>query len=97
MSIAGQIPPDWTISWIRTYDLGDLADIAPRDLLIAGTDGGGRLLDVDAQAFFDIQTLRLGHVARYRLPPVEFDGVLRLRDGDRPVGGKVAVHLLVHA
>ncbi|GAA4225783.1 hypothetical protein GCM10022254_08450 [Actinomadura meridiana] len=97
MSIAGQIPSDWTISWIRTYDLGDLADIAPRDLLIAGTDGSGRLLDVDAQAFFDIQTLRLGHVARYRLPPVEFDGVLRLRDGDRPVGGKVAVHLLVHA
>ncbi|WP_192809481.1 hypothetical protein [Actinomadura rudentiformis] len=97
MSIAGQIPPDWTISWIRTYDLGDLADIAPRDLLIAGSDGTGELLDVDAQAFFDIQTLRLGHVARYRLPPITFDGVLRLRAGERPVSGKVSVHLLVHA
>lgn len=52
---------------------------------------------MDAQAFFDIQALRLGHVARYRLPPIGFDGVLRLRGGDRPVGGKVAIHLLVHA
>ncbi|MFP3967974.1 hypothetical protein SMC26_37140 [Actinomadura fulvescens] len=97
MSIAGQIPPNWTISWIRTYDLGDLADIAPRDLLVAGSDGSGELLDVDAQAFFDIQTLRLGHVARYRMRPLAFDGVLRLRGGDRPVSGKVSVHLLVHA
>ncbi|MGK5558822.1 hypothetical protein ACSNOI_45200 [Actinomadura kijaniata] len=98
MNIAGQIPPDWTISWIRAYDLGDLAHIAPRALVATGGAGtGADVVDVDEQAFFDIQTLRFGHVARLRLPGLRFDGTLRLAAGERPVAGRVRGHLLVHS
>ncbi len=52
---------------------------------------------MNAAAFFDIQTLRLGHVARAKIPPVDFSGTIRLARGDREITGKVIVHILAHA
>jgi len=95
--IRGSAPQTGTISWARSYDLGDAAGRLPRDLFIAAYGPDVVLSDIDAHAFYDLQTLRRGHVARTRLPPVDFDGILNLPDGDRPVRGTVAVHIIAYA
>jgi hypothetical protein len=92
-----QIPSRWTISWFRAYDLGNLADLPPGEILKFGARAGNTFPDTDVQAFFDIQALRRGHVARTRLAPIRFDGLVRLADGDRPIDGEVDIHLLAHA
>jgi hypothetical protein len=92
-----QIPSRWTISWFRAYDLGNLANLPPAEILKSGARAGNTFPDTDAQAFFDIQALRRGHVARMRLAPIRFDGVVRLADGDRPIYGDVDIHVLAHA
>lgn len=85
------------MSWFRAYDLGILVDLPVRDILESGARPGAEFADMDVQSFFDIQTLRRGHVARMRLAPIAFGGVLRLAGGDRPINGEVSVHLLAHA
>src|SRR5918999_1172755 len=92
-----RIPSRWTISWFRAYDLGDLANLRPQEILESGARAGSTFPDIDAQAFFDIQALRRGHVARMRLAPIRFDGVVRLAEDDQPIHGEVDIHLLAHA
>src|SRR3954468_14070584 len=93
----GLLPPVWTISWIRAYDLGGLADLPPRDLFALGAPQGVDLLQMEDHEFFDIQGLRRGHFARVRIPSIPVSGVLTMADGRRPFEGEVSVHLLAHA
>lgn len=76
-----------------------MAGRSPRDLFAAAAAYGPEvaLSDIDAHAFYDLQPLRRGHVARTRLRPIEFDGTLLLPDRDREVRGTVAVHIVAHA
>ncbi|HZB33469.1 MAG TPA: hypothetical protein VE465_25145 [Streptosporangiaceae bacterium] len=97
MIMRERIPSRWTISWFRAYDLGDLANLRPQEILESGARAGSTFPDIDAQAFFDIQALRRGHVARMRLAPIRFDGVVRLAEDDQPIHGEVDIHLLAHA
>lgn len=97
MIIADPLPPKWTVSWFRGYDLGRLGDIPPRDLLRIALPPYGEPVDVDSEPFFDIQTLRRGHVARMRLKPIEFSGVIRSPRGEQTISGAVTVHILAHA
>ncbi|MBO3752469.1 hypothetical protein J5X84_40980 [Streptosporangiaceae bacterium NEAU-GS5] len=80
------------MSWLRGYDLGCFSDMPPRTLLDEACPPDSAPVDVDADPFFDIQTLRMGHVARQKLAPVAFTGNLRGRD----IEGSVVVHLLAH-
>ncbi|GES04099.1 hypothetical protein Acor_61650 [Acrocarpospora corrugata] len=97
MIIYDPLPPVWTVSWFRGYDLGVLADIPPPELLATGMPPDAEPFDVGAHTFFDLQARRLGHFAKIRLAPIEFSGVLRLPHGELPVSGSVRVHILAHA
>ncbi len=60
---------------------------------------GARLNPIDAvqHLFFDIQTLRSGHVARARyLPVIPVSGLYPGRDRTQEFEGQIDVHLLVH-
>lgn len=53
-------------------------------------------LDADQHAFYDIQTLRRGHIARARTRPIPVSGTLLCPDGDVRFSARVFVHLTLH-
>jgi hypothetical protein len=86
-----------SVSWFRAYHVGLLIPDTPTFVLSG--QAGARLNPIDAVGhyFFDIQTLRRGHVARASyLPVIPVSGLFPIRGRTEEFEGRINVHLLVH-